>query len=107
MSDKPHYWCGDRNQSDIWEYNKPQHNDLHPTMKPVELVERAINNSSKVGEIVLDGFGGSGSTLNAYSIYEGSDFDIEKALAEAYAAIPTLEIQKLVDIANFKPINRL
>lgn len=42
--------------------------------------------------------------LNAYSIYEGSDFDIEKALAEAYAAIPTLEIQKLVDIANFKPI---
>ena len=42
--------------------------------------------------------------LNAYSIYEGSDFDIEKAPAEAYAAIPTLEIQKLVDIANFKPI---
>ena len=65
VSDKPHYWCGDRNQSDIWEYNKPQHNDLHPTMKPVELVERAINNSSKVGEIVLDGFGGSGSTLIA------------------------------------------
>ena len=65
VSDKAHYWCGDRNQSDIWEYNKPQHNDLHPTMKPVELVERAINNSSKVGEIVLDGFGGSGSTLIA------------------------------------------
>ena len=42
--------------------------------------------------------------LNAYSIYEGSDFDIEKALTEAYSAIPTLEIQKLVDIANFKPI---
>lgn len=42
--------------------------------------------------------------LNAYSIYEGSDFDIDKALNEAYAAIPTLEIQKLVNIANFKPI---
>ncbi|MBS5834391.1 MAG: site-specific DNA-methyltransferase [Acetobacter sp.] len=62
---KKHYWCGDRDQSDVWEYNKPVRNDLHPTMKPVELVERAINNSSKVGDIVLDGFGGSGSTLIA------------------------------------------
>lgn len=60
-----HYWCGDRDQSDVWEYNKPVKNDLHPTMKPVELVERAILNSSKLGEIVLDGFGGSGSTLIA------------------------------------------
>lgn len=65
VKDSPHYWCGDRNQSDVWEYNKPQCNDLHPTMKPVELVERAINNSSKIGGIVLDGFGGSGSTLIA------------------------------------------
>lgn len=64
-ADKKHYWCGDRDQSDVWEYNKPVRNDLHPTMKPVELVERAINNSSKVGDIVLDGFGGSGSTLIA------------------------------------------
>lgn len=65
VNEKPHYWCGDRNQSDVWEYNKPIRNDLHPTMKPVELVERAIGNSSKVGDIVLDGFGGSGSTLIA------------------------------------------
>lgn len=64
-AEKPHFWCGDRNQSDVWEYNKPVKNDLHPTMKPVELVERAINNSSKAGDIVLDGFGGSGSTLIA------------------------------------------
>lgn len=64
-ADKKHYWCGDRDQSDVWEYNKPVKNDLHPTMKPVELVERAINNSSKLGDIVLDGFGGSGSTLIA------------------------------------------
>lgn len=64
-ADKKHYWCGDRDQSDVWEYNKPVKNDLHPTMKPVELVERALNNSSKTGEIVLDGFGGSGSTLIA------------------------------------------
>ncbi len=64
-ADKPHYWCGDRDQSDVWEYNKPVKNDLHPTMKPVELIERAVLNSSKSGDIVLDGFGGSGSTLIA------------------------------------------
>ena len=57
-----HFWCGDRDQSDIWNYNKPRVNDLHPTMKPVELVERAIKNSSKSRDIVLDLFGGSGTT---------------------------------------------
>ena len=60
-----HFWCGDRNQSDVWFFNKPMRNDLHPTMKPVELVERAIRNSSKSRDIVLDIFGGSGSTLIA------------------------------------------
>ena len=60
-----HFWCGDRNQSDIWNFNKPRVNDLHPTMKPVELVERAIKNSSKSRDIVLDLFGGSGTTLIA------------------------------------------
>ena len=60
-----HFWCGDRDQSDIWNYNKPRVNDLHPTMKPVELVERAIQNSSKSRDIVLDLFGGSGTTLIA------------------------------------------
>ncbi|MFZ6813729.1 site-specific DNA-methyltransferase [Undibacterium sp. Rencai35W] len=60
-----HHWCGDRNQSDVWNVKKPQKNDLHPTMKPVELVERAIRNSSRPGDTVLDCFGGSGSTLIA------------------------------------------
>ncbi len=44
---------------------KPQKNDLHPTMKPVELVERALRNSSRPGDVVLDPFGGSGTTLIA------------------------------------------
>ncbi|WP_067521655.1 site-specific DNA-methyltransferase [Endozoicomonas ascidiicola] len=60
-----HFWCGARNQGDVWYFNKPVKNDLHPTMKPVELVERAIHNSSKSRDIVLDLFGGSGSTLIA------------------------------------------
>jgi DNA modification methylase len=60
-----HYWCGDRNQGDVWFCNKPNKNDLHPTMKPVELCKRAILNSSKTDDIILDCFGGSGSTLIA------------------------------------------
>jgi DNA modification methylase len=60
-----HYWCGARDQGDVWFIKKPQVNDLHPTMKPVELVERAIRNSSKTQDTVLDPFGGSGTTLIA------------------------------------------
>jgi hypothetical protein len=50
---------------DVWQIKKPQKNDLHPTMKPVDLVERAIRNSSRPGDVVLDPFGGSGTTLIA------------------------------------------
>ena len=60
-----HFWCGARDQGDVWFVNKPRVNDLHPTMKPVELAERAIHNSSKSRDIVLDCFGGSGTTLIA------------------------------------------
>jgi DNA modification methylase len=60
-----HYWCGARDQGDVWFVKKPVVNDLHPTMKPVELIERAIRNSSKSRDTVLDPFGGSGSTLIA------------------------------------------
>lgn len=60
-----HYWCGARDQGDVWFFDKPTRNDLHPTMKPVALVERAIRNSSKTRDIVLDPFGGSGTTMIA------------------------------------------
>jgi DNA modification methylase len=60
-----HYWCGARDQGDLWFFNKPARNDLHPTMKPVVLVKRAVRNSSKGRDIVLDPFGGSGSTSRA------------------------------------------
>lgn len=60
-----HYWCGARDQGDVWFFDKPHKNDLHPTMKPVALVEHAIRNSSKSRDIVLDLFGGSGTTMIA------------------------------------------
>jgi DNA modification methylase len=56
-------WYGDKSQCTLWQENKPAANRLHPTMKPVELVERALMNSSKTGDIVVDLFGGAGSTL--------------------------------------------
>jgi len=59
-------WFGDKAQSDIWYSSRGNTGAyVHPTQKPVELVERAINNSSKSGDIVIDCFGGSGSTLIA------------------------------------------
>lgn len=60
-----HYWCGARDQSDLWHVNRPQVNTVHPTMKPVALVEKAILNSSKTQDIILDPFGGSGTTMIA------------------------------------------
>ena len=58
-------WNGDTTQTTTWEFDKPKHNELHPTMKPIELIVKALNNSSKQDDIVLDLFGGSGSTLIA------------------------------------------
>jgi DNA modification methylase len=60
-----HFWCGARDQGDVWQHDRPVRNDLHPTMKPVALVERAIRNSSKTRDTILDPFGGSGTTLMA------------------------------------------
>ena len=59
------HWCGARDQGDVWLMDRPAKNDLHPTMKPVSLVERALRNSSRLGDLVLDPFGGSGTTLIA------------------------------------------
>lgn len=60
-----HAWYSDRKQSTIWEFDKPRKNTDHPTMKPVPLVAYPILNSSMTGCIVLDPFGGSGSTMIA------------------------------------------
>ena len=60
-----HFWGSDRKQTTVLEFNKPSRNAEHPTMKPVELFAYQIGNSSKVGGIVLDSFGGSGTTLIA------------------------------------------
>jgi len=80
-----HYFVDDRTQDTVWEYNKPKANDLHPTMKPLELVGKAIKNSSKKGENVLDLFGGSGSTLIASEQIERNSYLME--LDERYVDV--------------------
>lgn len=60
-----HYFIDDRTLTTCFEFNKPLRNDIHPTMKPVEMFRFQIGNSSLRGNIVLDGFAGSGTTLIA------------------------------------------
>ena len=59
------HFAGGRDQSDIWKIDRPSDSPLHPTMKPLPLIERAVENSSKPGDVILDLFLGSGSTLIA------------------------------------------
>lgn len=60
-----HFWGGGTAQDSVWEIDRPQRSELHPTTKPVELFARAMRNSSREGELVLDPFSGSGTTLVA------------------------------------------
>jgi len=60
-----HHWCGGRDQGNVWTISRPADSRLHPTMKPLALVERAIEDSSRQGDTVLDLFLGSGTTLIA------------------------------------------
>jgi DNA modification methylase len=65
LADEQDRWYGDKTQSTLWQFPKPAANRLHPTAKPVEMVEHALANSSRPDDLVLDLFGGSGSTLIA------------------------------------------
>ena len=60
-----HSWYSDRKQTTVLKFDKPKNNNLHPTMKPVALWEYFLTNSSKSGDIVLDQFMGSGTTIIA------------------------------------------
>ena len=80
-----HRWYSDRKQSTIWEFDRPVKSKLHPTTKPVELVAYPIRNSSQVNGIVLDLFGGSGSTLIACEQIDRSAYLME--IDPKYAAV--------------------
>jgi DNA modification methylase len=58
-------WHGPTNERTVWEHDKPTVNDLHPTMKPVALIERSIANATELGQLVMDPFLGSGTAIIA------------------------------------------
>ena len=88
-----HRFFGGRTQTTVWNIDRPTKSPEHPTMKPVELVERAINNSSLSGEIVFDPFCGSGTTLVACENLGRKGRGIE--IASGYAAVI---LQRLADM---------
>lgn len=95
-----HSWYGDRSQSTVWDISKPSVNDNHPTMKPIELVARAINNSSKQGDTVLDLFLGSGSTLIACEQTGRICYGME--LDPKYCDVIRKRYTKLIDPDNWE-----
>jgi site-specific DNA-methyltransferase (adenine-specific) len=60
-----HKWYSDRKQTTVWNFDRPMRSEDHPTMKPVDLITYPLLNSSKKNDILLDPFGGAGSTLIA------------------------------------------
>lgn len=91
-----HNFYGDRSNFDIWDVERTKKNDLHPTMKPIKLIEKAVLNSSKSNEIVLDLFGGSGSTLIACEQLNRKCFMME--LDEHYCDIIIERWEKLTGL---------
>lgn len=94
----------DRKQSDVWDVARPDRSEDHPTMKPVELVARAISNSSNQDDITLDLFGGSGTTLIACEQLKRNCYMME--LDPKYADViikrwETLTGKKAVKLDNF------
>lgn len=80
-----HSWYNDRKQVTVLRFDRPKRSDLHPTMKPVPLFVYLIQNSSKEGDIVLDLFGGSGTTIIACEQTGRIGYTME--LDEHYASV--------------------
>jgi len=96
-----HNWNNDRKQSDILAFNKPLINDIHPTMKPVELFDYLIRNSTKKGDLVYDSFAGSGTTLIACENNGRTAYCMEydpiyvQAIIERYQELTGIEAIKI------------
>lgn len=80
-----HHWYSDRKQTTIWNFKKPKRNENHPTSKPLDLLSYPIQNSSQENAIVVDTFGGSGSTLMACELTNRICYTME--LDEKYASV--------------------
>ncbi|MEE8322163.1 MAG: site-specific DNA-methyltransferase, partial [Candidatus Bathyarchaeia archaeon] len=72
-----HKWYGDRKQTTVWDIDRPSRSDEHPTMKPIPLCSKPMENSSKIGDVILDVFLGSGSTMVASHQLERKCYGME------------------------------
>lgn len=100
--DGAHYFIDDRSQASVFEYPRPKTSEEHPTMKPIELIQHMVRNSSERGDIVVDVFGGSGSTMLACENEKRICRMIELApkycaviLERMTTAFPELEIKRI------------
>ena len=100
--DGAHFFVDDRKQASVFEYPRPKKSEEHPTMKPIELVQHMIRNSSEKGDVVYDCFGGSGTTMIASEneqrvcrIVELSPAFCSVQLERMATAFPHLEIKRL------------
>lgn len=96
--DAAHYFIDDRKQTSVFEYSRPKSSEMHPTMKPVELVERMIQNSSRADGIVAEPFSGSGTTIIACERLKRKCRAIE--ISPGYVAVA---IQRWVDVSGGTP----
>lgn len=83
--DGAHYFTEDRTQTSVFEIPRPKRSEEHPTMKPVELIEQMVENSSRRNEVVYDAFCGSGSTLIACERRKRKGYGME--ISPAYCAV--------------------
>lgn len=102
---KPHQaprFFGETNETTVWDFEQPRVNELHPTMKPIELYERCVKNHSEVGDVVIELFSGSGTTIvaceNLHRKARAIELDpkyVAVALERMAQAFPELEIKRL------------
>ena len=85
MQNGKHHWYSDRKQTTIWHFDKPKRNANHPTSKPLDLLGYPIGNSTQENGVVMDTFGGSGSTLMACEQMNRICYTME--LDEKYASV--------------------
>lgn len=97
-----HFFVNDRTLDTVWEIDRPRVNDLHPTMKPVEVPSGGIRNNSKTGELIYEPFAGSGTTLVACQNLSRRCRAIE--ISPAYCAVI---LQRMADAFPSLPIERV
>lgn len=99
LKGKSPYWAGDATEITVWNIDRESTNDLHPTQKPAALFERAIKNSSKIGDLIFDGFLGSGTTLIACERLSRKCYGVE--IEPKYVAVT---LQRWADVTGREPV---